>query len=208
MKFDWRNPPRALIIALIAAVAIGLGFLADHLITLAERDAYPMEYAAHVSVSAERFGMPAGLVYAVIKTESNFNSAAVSDAGAVGLMQLMPDTFLWLTDDILYEHLEPGMLYDPESNIRYGTAYLARLYDRYGNWQAALAAYNAGPGTVDEWLENPDYADGEGGLRKIPYRETRRFVDKVLDAWDLYERLYEDELNPTETVAMSDTGTP
>ncbi len=208
MKFNWRTPPRALVIALIAAIAIGLGFLADHLITCAERHAYPMGHAEHVAVYADRFGLSEGLVFAVIKTESDFDSAAVSSAGAVGLMQLMPDTFLWLTDDILYEHLEPGMLYDPESNIRYGTAYLARLYNRYGNWQAALAAYNAGPGTVDEWLENPDLADGEGGLKKIPYRETRKFVDKVMDAWDMYERLYEDELSPKETVALTEKGTP
>ncbi len=207
MRFDWRNPPRAVVIVLIAVLAIGLGFLADFLITCAEREAYPMQYTDYVSVNAEAFGLSEGLVYAVIKTESDFNSAAVSEAGAVGLMQLMPDTFLWITNDLLHEPRETGLLYDPESNIRCGTAYLARLYDRYGNWQTALAAYNAGPGTVDEWLENPDYADGEGGLKKIPYRETRRFVSKVMDAWDMYERLYEAELLPRETVAVSETET-
>ncbi len=190
MKWSWRNPPRGAIIAVIAVLAVGLGFLGDFLITCAERAVYPQAYSDYVEVYAERYGVPEEVIYAVIKTESGFDTGAVSDAGAVGLMQLMPKTFEWLTDDILFEHLETGMLYDPETNIRYGTCYLARLYDRYADWPVAFAAYNAGPGTVDGWLEDPEYADGEGGLRKIPYRETRGHVKKVERAWKMYERLY------------------
>ena len=116
-------------------------------------------------------------------------------------MQLMPDTFTWLTNEILFDHLESGMLYDPETNIKYGTYYLSRLYDRYGDWELALAAYNGGPGNVDEWLADPAYSDGEGGLSKIPFRETRRYVKKVTDAREVYERLYEkneDSLKETD----------
>ena len=104
---------------------------------------------------------------------------------------MMPETFTWLTDEILFDHLDEGMLYDPETNIKYGTYYLSRLYDRYGDWKLALAAYNGGQGNVDEWLEEPEYADGEGGLRHIPFKETRRYVKKVTDARDMYEKLYE-----------------
>ena len=105
-------------------------------------------------------------------------------------MQLLPDTFKWLTDDVLFEHMEVGMLYDPETNIRYGTYYLSFLYDRYGSWDLVLAAYNGGPGNVDKWLENSDYADGEGGLKKIPFKETRQFVRRVNQAWKKYDTLY------------------
>lgn len=192
MKFNWRNPPRALVIFLIALVAIGAGFLADFIMTCFEKNAYPCEYAAYVEVYAETYGVPEAAVYALIKTESNFDSGAVSAAGAVGLTQMMPDTFLWLTDEILFDHLEVGMLYDPETNIRYGTYYLSRLYDRYGSWELAFAAYNAGVGRVDEWLEDPAYADGAGGLKKIPFRETRKYVKKLDDAWEMYDRLYGD----------------
>ena len=193
MKYEGKSPIRATVIILLAVAAIGIGFLADFIITCFEKDAYPREYAEYVDVYAEAYGVPETLIYAVIRTESSFDSGAVSSAGAIGLMQMMPVTFEWLTDEILFEHLEGGMLYDPETNIKYGTYLLSRFYDRYGDWDLALAAYNGGPGNVDEWLEDPAYADGEGGLKKIPFRETRQYVKKINDARATYERLYGDE---------------
>lgn len=195
VRIDWRNPPRALMIAFIAVLSIGLGFLADFAITCLEKNAYPREYEEYVEMYAAQYGVPETLVFAVIRTESDFDSGAVSEAGAVGLMQLMPDTFSWLTSEMLFEHLESGMVYDPETNIRYGTYYLSYLYDRYGDWKLALTAYNGGLGNLDEWLADERYADGEGGLRKIPLRETRQYVGRVADAWDTYERLYGGEVN-------------
>ena len=85
------------------------------------------------------------------------------------------------------------MLYDPETNIRYGTYMLSRLYARYGDWTVALAAYNAGTGKVGDWLADASYADGNGGLKKIPYRETRQYVTKVTKAVKTYDRLYGDD---------------
>ncbi len=193
MRMDWRNPPRGAVIALLAVAAIGLGFLADFIITCFEKHAYPREYAEYVEVYAEQYGVPETVIFAVIRTESSFDSGAVSSAGAVGLMQMMPATFEWLTDEMLFDHLDEGMLYDPETNIKYGTYLLSRLYDRYGDWELAFAAYNGGQGNVDEWLEDPEYADGEGGLKEIPFRETRQYVKKVADARDMYERLYGEE---------------
>ncbi len=190
MNRNWRNPNRAAAIALLAALAIGLGFLADFAITCFEKRAYPREYADYVETYAKAYGVPEALVYAVIHTESGFDSGAVSSAGAVGLMQMLPDTFKWLTDEILFDHLESGMLYDPETNIKYGTYLLSRFYDRYGDWELTLAAYNGGVGNVDKWLEDPEYADGEGGLKKIPFKETRQFVRRVNQAWKKYDTLY------------------
>lgn len=192
VKLDWRNPHRAVVIALLAILAIAFGFLTDFLITCFEKAAYPRDYATYVETYAEAYGVPETVVYAVISTESDFDSGAVSSAGAVGLMQMMPDTFTWLTDEILFDHLDVGMLYDPETNIKYGTYYLSRLYDRYGDWDVVFAAYNGGSGNVDKWLADPDYADGEGGLREIPFKETRQYVKKVNKALKTYERLYED----------------
>ena len=193
MRMDWRNPPRAAVIVFLALAAIGLGFFADFLITCFEKQAYPREYAEYVETYAEQYGVPETMIFAVIRTESGFDSGAVSHAGAVGLMQIMPDTFAWLTNEMLFDHLDAGMLYDPETNIKYGTYYLSRLYDRYGDWELALAAYNGGQGNVDEWLEDSAYADGEGGLKEIPFRETRQYVKKALKARDVYERLYGEE---------------
>ena len=178
-------------IALIAVLTIGFGFLADFVIICFEKTAYPQEYAEYVEVYAERYGVPEELVFAVIRTESDFDSGAVSDAGAVGLMQIMPSTFEWLTDEILFDHLESGMLYDPETNIRYGTYYLSYLSDRYGDWELTLAAYNGGLGNVDGWLADDRYADGDGGLKRIPFKETRQFVNRVTKAREKYEGLYD-----------------
>ena len=192
-KFDWRNPPRGVAILFLALIAIGLGFLGDFLVTCLEKNAYPTKYTEYVTVYAEKYGVPEELIYAVIRAESDFDSGAVSEAGAVGLMQLMPDTFKWLTDEILFDHLDSGMIYDPETNVRYGTYYLSYLYDRYGNWELALAAYNGGLGNVDKWLTDDKYADGEGGLKRIPFKETRHFVSRVTDAWEMYVKLYSEK---------------
>lgn len=183
----------SLAILVILLISVALGFLFDALCTVAEKSFYPRKYDTYVSLYAEQYGVPEHMVYAVIRTESNFDTGACSSAGAVGLMQLMPDTFQWLTDEILFEHLENGMLYDPETNIRYGTYMLSRLYARYGDWTVALAAYNAGTGKVDDWLADASYADGNGGLKKIPYRETRQYVTKVTKAVKTYDRLYGDD---------------
>ena len=193
MRLNRKNYPAALVIFLIALLAVGLGFLADFLITCLEKNAYPQEYAEYVEVYAERYGVPDELIFAVIRTESDFDSGAVSGVGAVGLMQIMPSTFEWLTDEILFDHLESGMLYDPETNVRYGTYYLSYLYDRYGDWDLALAAYNGGLGNVDKWLADDRYADGDGGLKRIPFKETRQFVKRVNRARNKYEKLYENQ---------------
>ena len=188
--FDFRSHSRSLMIFLILVISVGLGFLFELCCTGVERLTHPKKYDDYVEVYAQRYDVPPHTVYAVMKSESDFDSAAVSSAGAVGLMQMTPATFDWLTHEILFEHLESGMLYDPETNIRYGVYYLSRLYDRYGDWAVALAAYNAGPTNVDEWLGNPDYADGEGGLAYIPFAETRNYVEKVSKAAKVYDRIY------------------
>lgn len=198
MRFDWKNPPKGVVIALIALLSIGLGFLADFFIVCLEKRAYPTDYAEYVEVYAQTYGVPEGLVYAVIRTESDFESGAVSKAGAVGLMQIMPSTFRWLTGEVLFEHLENGMLYDPETNIKYGTYYLSRLYDRYGSWELAIVAYNGGSGNLDKWLTDDRYADGEGGLKRIPFRETRNFLSRVTHGWETYDRLYQKDFAKTE----------
>lgn len=157
-----------------------------------EREHYPTGYAVYVEIYAKKYDLPSSLIYAVIHTESNFRPTAVSSAGAVGLMQLMPSTFRWLSDDMLGERLMSAALYDPATNIRYGTYYLGMLYNRYGRWTEALAAYNAGPGKVDAWLSDPSLTDESGHLvpDTIPVRETRVYVTTVERAWQAYERLY------------------
>lgn len=179
------------IVIILLAISVVFGFLFDFVATKIECSIYPKpsEYAEYVSRYSSEFGVPEELIWAVIKTESDFNASAVSGKGAVGLMQLVKDTFDEITNIRLNERLDAGMRYDPETNIRYGTYYLSYLYARYGNWNTAVAAYNAGLGKVDEWLENEEYADGNT-LTYIPYKETRNYVKKVQKALEMYESLY------------------
>ena len=102
----------------------------------------------------------------------------------------MPDTYEWLATR-LGDSGEIGLLYDPETSIRYGTYLLSFLFDRYGNWETVYAAYNAGLGNVDEWLEDPAYIDENGVLDSIPFKETRTYVRRVSSARSVYERLYD-----------------
>ncbi|MBE6661622.1 MAG: lytic transglycosylase domain-containing protein [Ruminococcaceae bacterium] len=186
-----KHPFRLALIVVLALLLLGtaLFFLLGPKI---DRALYPREYQTYVERYAKQYEVPENLIYAVIRTESDFDPEAVSSVGAVGLMQMMPSTFRWLSDDMLGEHLEDGMLYDPETNIRYGVYYLRRLYDRYGDWPTACAAYNAGNGRVDGWLEDSSLTNLQGHLiiDRIPIGETRAYVRKIQKAYQAYQRLY------------------
>ncbi|MGR3312849.1 MAG: lytic transglycosylase domain-containing protein [Roseovarius indicus] len=119
-------------------------------------------YAAQVTEASQRFGIPTTWIMAVMRTESAGDLRAVSSAGAMGLMQVMPDTWVGLR----IRHGLGRDPYDPRDNILAGTAYLREMWDRYGNVAAMLAAYNAGPARYDEYR----LAD-----RPLP-AETRAYV--------------------------------
>lgn len=147
-------------------------------------------YLELVCAASREFEVPVSLVLAVIRTESNFRKNSVSEAGAMGLMQLLPETFLFLAEEKLEEKVATSDLFDPSVNIRYGTYYLSYLYDRFGDWQTALAAYNAGEGHVAEWLEDPALSQN-GTLTNIPFAETKEYVKKVSKAYARYSQKYE-----------------
>ncbi len=180
---------RSIAIIVILVISIGAGFIIDGICDSIDRKTHPLEYTEYVEKYSAAYSVPKEIIYATIKTESGFKSNAVSSAGAVGLMQMMPDTFLWLCEKN-GEELDAGMLYDPETNIRYGTYYLSYLYSQFGLWETVYAAYNCGPGRVKEWQENEKYADENGILISIPIRETANYVKKMTDAVETYKKLY------------------
>ncbi|MBE6685715.1 MAG: lytic transglycosylase domain-containing protein [Ruminococcaceae bacterium] len=155
-----------------------------------EKTIYPLEYEEYVYKYSEEFSVPASIIFAVIKTESDFDTDAVSPANACGLMQLTKPTYedcqRWLGE------IKPDEdIFDVDTNIKYGTYYLSRLYNNlYKDWDLVYAAYNAGPGNVSAWLEDPDISS-DGKLTDIPFEETEGYVRKVNKAREKYIELYE-----------------
>lgn len=144
---------------------------------------YPVKYKTQVEKYAEEYKLDKALVYAVIKTESNFIEEAESGVGAMGLMQIMPSTFEWLQSMTKGEvTMDSDSLLDADVNIEYGCIFLQFLLDRYSEENTAVAAYNAGFGAVDGWLEDTSYSKDGKNLDYIPYPETSNYVDKVVEA--------------------------
>lgn len=151
-----------------------------------QRARYPMRYEAIVQAHARNYRLPPTLLAAVIYAESKFDASARSDAGAVGLMQLLPDTARGIAVRTGGDGFVLSDLLDPEINVRYGSWYLRNLLDRYHDVRIALAAYHAGQGNVDAWRR-------EGGGIRFP--ETRHYVDKVIAAQRVYADVYGSELS-------------
>lgn len=152
------------------------------------RKTYPQKYAESVEKYAAEYDVPESVVYAVIKTESGFTPDAVSLKGAIGLMQITPDTFDWLCSKT-GDEANSLLLYEPDTNIRYGTYFLSLLHNEYKAWDTVYAAYNAGRGRVNSWLASEEY-NNNGRLKNIPYEETASYVKKVEKAQSVYARLY------------------
>lgn len=124
-------------------------------------------------------------IYAIIKTESNFNTKIVSKMGAIGLMQIMEETAQEVTDDTEIEEID---LKDPNTNIKIGTKYFKMLLEYYNdNYYLALASYNAGIGNVKKWIESGIIKNDGSDIENIPYKETNNYVRKVLKNYRIYK---------------------
>lgn len=159
------------------------------------RAAFPRAFAENVRRNAgqgHRVDRP--LLWALMREESSFRPAVLSPAGAVGLMQLMPDTAARVAEKIGVAGYDETRLTDPAINIRLGAAYLEALVDRFGGRvSAAAGSYNAGPAAIERWLRaEPGQADDEW-VESIPYDETRGYVKRVLRSRCAYQEIYADE---------------
>ncbi len=147
-----------------------------------------VKYANYVYRYAEEFEVDSNLVFAIIKNESNFNPDAESHVGAKGLMQIMPETFSWLQN---YKYgevtLDENDLFDPDINIKYGCIFLEFLTKKYEVTSTVVAAYNAGFGIVDTWLNDSNYSTDGKTLSYIPYTETSVYVDRVMTSKRYYD---------------------
>lgn len=177
-----------------------------------ERRLYPFVYREEIMTYANRNGLDPLFVASIIKNESRFNPNAVSRKGALGLMQIMPDTGRWVAEQMGFAGFDPQMLRDPATNIMIGTWYLNELKHEFGGKIVlVVAAYNCGRGKVRDWATKSgvnlgpspaaelapwpgkDFSE-DFPLAKINIRETRNYVRGVLSTLNHYRRLYESGL--------------
>ncbi|HMM31961.1 MAG TPA: lytic transglycosylase domain-containing protein [Clostridia bacterium] len=189
------NFTRVILIGL--ALAVLLSAAAFFVSRVLEKRTYALLYAEEIKKHADDYALSRYLVAAVIHCESGNDKDARSYRGALGLMQIMPETGAWIAEKLGVENFTEDMLLEPEWNIRFGCWYLSFLAKRYDDLTKVLAAYNAGPGNVEKWLNDPAYAS-EGKLVSIPFEETSNYVEKVSQAIKKYEELYERELSDNE----------
>ena len=170
-----------IVIVLILAFVGGYWFI---------KERYPMKHDAEIVTYAKKYDLDPYYVAAIIWTESKFRNSAVSDKGATGLMQIMPETGEWIAGKLKLKGYSSAALSAPETNIQMGCWYLSYLYEQFKNWDTVAAAYNAGHGNVSKWLGNSDYSKDGVTLDEIPYAETKNYVQMVNRSYEIYKLLY------------------
>lgn len=163
--------------------------------TVQMRFVYMWDYQQDIITYSEKNQVDPFLVAAIIKNESNFKHHAISGVGAVGLMQIMPETGRWIAEQMGIDNYKDNDLYTTKTNIRMGCWYLSELEHEFKhNMVLMLIAYNAGRGQTTEWMQENNWDYNFNDLKVIPYADTREYVANVLQDRDKYYLLYKDRL--------------
>ena len=152
-----------------------------------ERAVYPVKYEKEVISASLNNGIDKTVVFAVIKVESGFNERAVSDKGAVGLMQITPKTAEYIA---ALKGISDYDLFLPKTNIDFGVFYIKYLLNKFGNIKTALIAYNAGEGNVLSWLKDEKYSFDGVTLKAVPFKESGEYIAKIEKTIKKYRKLY------------------
>ena len=184
-----KNKKIFIIIIAILIIVVFLGIFKNKILKII----YPKTYKEIVSVYSEKYNVEENLVFALIKAESNFNSEAVSHRDAIGVMQIMEETAKDVANKnsikIENENIKQELL-KIDNNINIGTKYLSTLLEKYKNKEIAVAAYNAGIGTIDGWIQKGIIKSDGSDIENIPYKETNNYVRKILRDYEIYKKLY------------------
>lgn len=191
-KYRTRHP---LLRWLAVLLALGILLVSVFFRSRIARAEYPCRYSEYVTYYAAKYDIDPLILYSFIRTESNFDPDAQSDAGARGLMQITEVTFDWIKTKIAPdEDLTFDDLFDPETNIRFGSYFVAYCLLRYDNHLAtAAAAYHSGVGTVDGLLADPACSPDGQTLTHYPYPQMRRYVHKITTGYQRYQEIYSDQ---------------
>ena len=179
---------RKIIMVFIAIIIILLIILLNF--TNIQKLIYRQDYSEYVEKYAKEDDLDPLLIYAIIKAESNFDREAVSNKGATGLMQLMGETAKEVATNEAIEFTSEENLYNPETNIQIGVKYFANLLTIFENIGVSLAAYNAGMGTVQGWIDEGIIKEDGSDIENIPYKDTNMYVRKILNDYEIYKKLY------------------
>lgn len=180
-----------IIIFLLIVILIATGIIFASVYYTLGREHEP--YIDLIEKYSQELDIDEELLAAFIKVESRFDPEAKSHAGAIGLMQLLPDTAEWMAGKLDIDYKEEDLL-DPEANIRLGTNYYKYLFNKYKSEDLAILAYNGGPGNVDQWLENGIITNNQASYKDVPIYETRTYLTRIKDNRDLYKLVWKDVL--------------
>jgi soluble lytic murein transglycosylase len=165
------------------------------------RAVYPLAYNDIILAESGAQQLDPYLVAAIVRQESAFASDVTSRAGARGLLQLMPATGRWWASRLGIRDYSDDVLFHPEINVHLGTAYFADLQRRYRELQISLVAYNAGPTRARRWRQRPEYRiDSELFAERIPFSETRNYVQGVQTWFRIYRNLYAEDFEGAQPV--------
>ena len=166
---------------------------------------YPRYYADTVEKYAKQYNVDTFLIAAMILEESRYNAQAVSWAGAIGLMQIMPATGKELAQQLKIRRFRTSMLKQPDVNIQMGTKYIDYLNSLFeDNPMLVIGAYNGGPGRMKRWVSSKNIKDIDEFVEKITIRETRLHIKKVIDSYDHYIGIYQKTDEPPAVNSATD----
>lgn len=194
-----RQPRRWLLwLLVLAAISFG-GWKLWNSDAVQMRFVYMWDYQQDIITYSEKNNIDPFLVAAIIKNESNFKHQAVSGVGAVGLMQIMPETGRWIAEQMGLENYKDSDLYITKTNIRMGCWYVGELDHEFKhNMMLLMIAYNAGRGQTRAWMQENGWSYDFNNAQAIPYPDTREYVTKVLQDRDKYYLLYKDKLKKVD----------
>ena len=181
----------ARLFSIFICVLLAILYLGYHLDSVQRKMFYPYPYQEIVEKYAIKYRVDSSLCASVINRESKFKIDAESHRGALGLMQLMPETAKWIAEQINEKDFTLEKLQDPETNIRFGVWYLSSLQHEFKyNEVLMLAAYNAGRGNVHEWMDEYGWDYEFDDPKQIPFDETKKYVADVILGKTKYRKLY------------------
>ena len=152
---------------------------------------YPVIYKEYIMKYSEEYNIDPYLLTAIINAESKFDKDAKSHKGAIGLMQLTGPTAEWVAESMGDENFKMEYLYKPEQNIKMGAWYIDNIREEFDSTELVLAAYNAGRGNVQKWINSSVISADGKDYSNIPYAETEKYIKKVLINQKIYQILYD-----------------